>query len=108
MRKFWPLFALLFAAWAYLLLQVPFAQSHEWFSGKRNPVTGYGCCSGTDCHLIETEDWWEEGGLIHVRWAGKEWTMPADQAEPSQDKGGRAAACIWNGQLRCFFTPLNF
>lgn len=104
-----PLYFLIVAAVLYLSwVTMTDAQAHQWFSGKRNPVTGYGCCSGTDCHLIETEDWWEEGGLIHVRWAGKEWTMPADQAEPSQDKEGRAAACIWNGQLRCLLHSPEF
>jgi hypothetical protein len=84
------------------------ASAHEWYSGQRNPVNGYGCCNGSDCHLIETEDWWEEAGVIYVRRNGATWAIPADQAQPSQDKNGKAAACIWGGKLRCFFMPVNF
>jgi hypothetical protein len=104
-----PLILLLITALLYLgWIALTPAQAHEWFSGQRNPVSGYGCCNGSDCHLIETEDWWEEAGLIWVRMAGKTWSIPADQAQPSQDKDGKAAACIWGGQLRCFFMPVNF
>ena len=108
MRKFWPLFALLAAAWVHLL-QVPFAHSHEWFTGAKNPVTNARCCDGSDCILIENEDWYEQGGLIYVKWRnGALYSIPADQAQPSQDKQGKAAACVWANQLKCFFMPLNF
>lgn len=102
-------FGIVMAFWFSFLcwLNVP-AQSHEWFSRQRNPVSGVSCCNGSDCHLIETSEWWEERGLIFVRWAGKTWSMPASQSQPSQDKTGKAVACIWNGALRCFFMPVNF
>lgn len=98
--------ALLYLSWIAL---TP-AMAHEWFSGQENPVTTARCCNNSDCQPIDNEAWWEdEHGIIYVRWRnGVTYAIPANQALPSQDKEGRAAACVWAGKLRCFFMPVNF
>lgn len=106
--KLIPLFLLIVAAISYLSW-VQTANSHEWFSNQVNPSTNARCCNNSDCVPIDNEDWWEENGFIFVKWRnGKTYTIPASQSAPSQDKEGRAAACVWAGRLRCFFMPVNF
>ena len=86
------------------------AHAHDWFTGTINPVTRASCCYGGpagDCQAVEEQNWWREGGRYHVRHGGRVYSIPADQALPSQDHRGRAAACILGGALRCFFVPLN-
>lgn len=86
------------------------AMAHEWFTGTSNPVTGASCCYGGptgDCQPIDEADWWREGAAYKVRQGGKVYSIPANQALPSQDHQGRAAACIMHGQLRCFFVPMS-
>lgn len=98
--------ALLYLAW--VSLSQP-AHGHEWFTGKHNPVTNEGCCNSVDCRIITNDDWWMEGGLIHVRWSdGRTYTMPESQALPTEDRQGRPAACVLAGRLRCVFVPLSF
>lgn len=85
-------------------------RAHEWFSEQRNPVTGGSCCNGGptgDCQPIEDTDWWREGSEYKVRQNGRVYSIPVEQALPSQDHQGRAAACILYGKLLCFFLPLN-
>lgn len=92
----------------FALLASGQAIAHEWFTDRYNPVTGVHCCSGADCVVIPDEAWWQEGKDIKVRWMdGKVYSMPLAQALPSEDKQGRAAACVWGGQLRCFFLPVT-
>lgn len=98
---------------AYVLISgfvIRSANAHQWFSNQVNPVTEARCCNNSDCVVIETDAWWEdEYGIIYVRWRnGATYAIPADQALPSQDKEGKAAACMWGGKLRCFFMPVNF
>lgn len=84
--------------------------AHEWFSHQRNPATGVSCCYGGptgDCQAIDENDWWREGVDYKVRQNGVTYSIPADQALPSQDPQGRAAACILGGRLLCFFLPLS-
>lgn len=83
--------------------------AHDWFNGTKNPKTLYSCCYGGpsgDCQPLAEADWWREGGRYHVRHRGTVYSIPADQALPSRDPQGRAAACILGGRLRCFFVPL--
>lgn len=86
------------------------ARAHEWFSHQKNPVTHMPCCFGGpagDCQVIEEDQWWTKDGKIFVRWFdGNVYSIPANQALPSQDKKGKAAACILNGRFYCFFLPL--
>lgn len=85
-------------------------RAHDWFDGVKNPVTNQLCCYGGlngDCQPVAEENWWREGGRYFVRHGDQTYSIPADQAQPSQDRQGRAAACILYGQLRCFFVPLN-
>lgn len=84
------------------------ARAHEWFMGAHNPKTGASCCNDADCRAIDEEDWWQKEGKIFVRWSdGNVYSMPTNEAMPSQDMRGRAAACVWGNALRCFFLPLN-
>lgn len=94
---------------AMLFLMAAAAYAHEWFTGQENPVTSARCCNGSDCTLIEDKDWSLGAGEVVVRWRdGRDYSMPASQIQPSQDKAGRAAACVWNGVLRCFFVPVSY
>lgn len=111
MRDLFVTFILLLAAAVLFAIWVSGspAMAHEWFTNQANPVTTARCCNNSDCVVIENESWWEENGFIFVKWRnGKTYTIPANQAAPSQDKQGRAAACVWAGKLRCFFMPVNF
>ncbi len=110
LRSFVPLYFLIVAAVLYLSwVALTPAMAHEWFTGAKNPVTNARCCDGSDCILIENEDWYERDGLIYVKWRnGALYSIPVDQAQPSQDKQGKAAACVWANQLKCVFLPLGY
>lgn len=109
MSKLWPLYLILGAAWVFLLTRIEPAHSHEWFSGKYNPGTNERCCDLQDCRVIGDEDWWTEGGKIFVKWSdGRTYSMPASQAQPTEDPQGRPAACVLSGRLRCAFIPLSY
>lgn len=104
MRLFWLSLLLIIAAGREPV------RAHEWFSHQRNPVTGAVCCYGGatgDCQPINDTDWWREGAEYKVRQGEAVYSIPANQALPSQDPQGRAAACILGGRLLCFFVPLN-
>lgn len=89
------------------LLSTP-ATAHEWFSSKKTS-SGSSCCNKVDCVEIEETDWWQEGNAYVVRWRdGLLYYIPAEQAQPSESKEGKAAACVWNGRLRCFFLPVAY
>ena len=92
--------------------------AHDWFTNQKNPVTHESCCWGEsmpeamrDCQVLEIDDWTVEGDEYVFVWPkdGKTYRFPKSQALPSQDRKGRAAACIapWNGKARCFFTPMT-
>lgn len=86
------------------------ARAHDWFTNQRNPVTGALCCYGGptgDCQAVEEDDWWRDGAAWAVRKRGVVYRIPSNQAQPSQDRTGKAFACIMAGQLRCFFLPVN-
>lgn len=87
------------------------ARSHDWFMQKRNPVTNGSCCYGTganpDCLPVADEDWWRDGTNWAVRRNGVVYRIPASQAMPTEDKQGRAFACILSGRFLCFFLPFH-
>lgn len=84
------------------------AEAHDWFTGKKT-ANGQSCCNGLDCTEIEDKDWWQKDGAIFVRWSnGVIYAMPAGEAQPSESKEGKAAACVYNGRLRCFFLPVAY
>lgn len=102
------------------------AEAHEWYSGKRDPVTTIGCCGGSDCAPVPLDvDWVRpvaEGYRVtltveqahnfnaHV-------TMPIDEiipwarvqiVDPKKYEGPQAIyhICINGNQIRCLFaTP---
>jgi hypothetical protein len=86
---------------AFLALLSP-AEAHDWYSGIRNPQTGWGCCGGADCHAIDVGRVEETADAFIVD--GK-WRFDKDEAMPAQD--GQYHACIWGGKPRCFFYPMN-
>ncbi|WP_342360988.1 hypothetical protein [Terrarubrum flagellatum] len=94
---------------AFLLLAVVPAgrtAAHDWYTNKKNPVTRIPCCDDLDCHVIDNGDWWRKGDLYYVRWTnGMVYSIPVEQALPSEDPDGKAAACVLEGWLRCFFVP---
>lgn len=90
------------------------ARAHDWFLDKRNPRTLESCCYGEsrppadqDCQPLEIDDWSYEGDAFVFVWPkdGKRYRFPRADALPSQDRRGRAAACVLNGRVRCFFLP---
>lgn len=50
---YWGLLIVLIAAAG--ILQLREAGAHSWYSGKRNPVSGYGCCGKQDCNSFKAE-----------------------------------------------------
>lgn len=102
----WPPFLMAFAMLASA--SAP-ATAHDWFTDKVDARTGYSCCNNEDCHVIDEEFWWQEGKEYKVKWFdGQVYSIPANLAQPSQDKTGKAAACVYKGELRCFFIPAMF
>lgn len=101
--------ALIAGAWvAFCALTVVPSHGHEWFLNKKT-ASGQSCCNGVDCREIEDADWWQDGNAYSVRWSdGLVYYIPVDAAQPSESKDGKAAACIYNGRLRCFFVPLSY
>lgn len=53
-RKLWPIFVLLAAAWVYLLTLIP-AHAHDWYSSAKDPIYSSSCCGGHDCAPINAE-----------------------------------------------------
>ena len=92
---------------ALALLASP-AAAHEWFINKKS-ASGQSCCNNRDCFEIEEGDWWQEGNAYVVRWKdGLLYYIPAGEAQPSESREGKAAACVYNGKLRCFFLPIAY
>lgn len=91
-----------------LALTASAASAHQWFTNKKT-ASGQSCCNNRDCREIEDKDWWQDGNAYSVRWSdGLVYYIPADQAQPSESREGKAAACVYNGKLRCFFVPLAY
>jgi hypothetical protein len=72
MTKLWPLFALLLAAWIFLV-GTQFALAHDWYSSTSDPVYQSSCCGGHDCAPVDPA-WVSEVS------EGYRLTMTADQA----------------------------
>lgn len=79
-----------------------FAQSHEIYSGLKNPVTDEDCCGNSHCEPIAVERVVETHDEFIVD--GK-WHFVKNQALPSSD--GQYHACIVGENLRCFLFPSN-
>ncbi len=75
----------------------------SWFESLRQPKTGAGCCSIADCRLTEYR--LGPGGYevaVEDRWV----RVPEDRIlRGITNPTGRAVACIWGGEVRCFITP---
>lgn len=87
----------------------PLRDGEEWLGGKAQVFGNNGsCCDGKDCWEIEDTDWWEENGLYRVKRDGKVYSILTGHAQPSESKKGKAAACIHNGEILCFFLPVTY
>jgi hypothetical protein len=101
------------------------ATAHEWFTKRNDPAYNTGCCGGSDCRPIPI-DWVREkqGGyqvtmtLEQARTVNPSAMAPVDafvpyaRVQPSEDKEGRFAVCIFandrsapRGGVICFFAP---
>ncbi|MFD2053767.1 hypothetical protein ACFSQT_11930 [Mesorhizobium calcicola] len=90
------------------------AVAHEWYAGKKDPVTGFTCCAGTDCAPIPDSEVKEmPGGYIYLP-TGE--FIPYLRVQHSQDR--QFHRCIYQseflnldqgsfgkGDTRCFFAP---
>lgn len=92
------------------------ALAHSWFTGARDPVTGFGCCDGRDCEEIpDTDVKAVEGGYIYLP---RNEFIPRAHVQPSKSFG--FACCrhlstfisngvtYHEGDTRCFFEPSGF
>ena len=81
--------------------------THEWYTGKVNPVTKISCCNGVDCKRIAHSNYWREGNDWIVEWFdGKEYRISNSEVQFSDD--GKPAACVYGGKLRCLFIVASF
>lgn len=82
------------------------AMSHEWYSGKHDPVTNRLCCNSHDCHQIVTDVTpMTDGGFLYPLHGIY---IPPDRVQQSPD--GQYHICEnateWEGwEWRCFFAP---
>src|SRR5690606_11248556 len=87
------------------------ANAHGWYTGKKNPVTGVGCCNKTDCREVGYDDVVaeEKDGVRGYRWLNapnplKGW-IPEVQVLTSHD--GKPHVCWYAGEFRCLFLPFS-
>jgi hypothetical protein len=87
----------------------PLRPGEEWLDGKTK-LSGdnASCCNGRDCWEIEDTEWWQRDGAYWVTRLGKVYAIAAGRAQPSESKTGKAAACIHDGELLCFFVPVTY
>lgn len=90
------------------------AIAHEWYTGKTDPVTGFGCCGGSECAPIPVSEVKEmPGGYIYLP-TGE--FIPHLRIQHSHDR--QFHRCIYQseflnldqgsfrkGDTRCFFAP---
>lgn len=50
-----------------LLLMAAAASAHDWYTQRQDPVHGYGCCGGHECHAIPAKWLIQEGDGYRVR-----------------------------------------
>lgn len=69
MKLFWMAFMVVvcIVLMAFVVLFNTPAMAHEWYSGTNDPVSGYGCCGGSDCHTIPAKWLIQEGDGYRVR-----------------------------------------
>ena len=90
------------------------ASAHDWYSAKRDPSTGYLCCSGADCAPIDPRKvscgpdgctlTLEPGDTATVVRAGRYWFQ--GQPQPSPDMGMHA--CYFPNGTEQRDTPEGF
>jgi hypothetical protein len=108
-----------------LLASMSAAYAHSWYSEKRDPVTGGGCCGGHDCEILTITpgvlEAVEDG--YHIRLTAEQakrinpsrnvpvdTVIPWDRVQPSED--GNWHICLptypvgsMNRDFFCFFAP---
>lgn len=97
---------------ALLLMFGSKSDAHEWYTGKKNPVTGLGCCNMQDCRPVHPNEivFEMKDGVRGYRWlrAPKYETgwIPENQVLISHDDSPHV--CWWNFQFRCLMIPSGF
>lgn len=89
------------------------AEAHEWFSNQHNE-NNEACCSGSDCRLLPDGAAAAVKNGYVIKWLPPDFPnagqitlpvfVPNERAKPGEDPN-HFAACVWGGQVRCFFTP---
>ena len=94
----------------------PPVRAHEWFSQKRDPVFGWGCCGGHDCKVIRpngrniTAE--KDGYRIRLSLAEARAINPAAELPVGPSETNEFAICLmpYNrteraGGVFCLFEP---
>jgi hypothetical protein len=92
------------------MLAVSIASSswaHTWWGNgtEVDQATRNLCCGPNDCNEVSPEDVIQPGADHRWRFKDSRYTIDMDRAMPSPD--GRYWRCVWNGEIKCFFTPLR-
>lgn len=95
--------AAVMAAFAFLCAP---ASAHDWYSGLRNEL-GESCCGGSDCGPVPktTVRIARTGYVVKVRMGGVETEMLVPFARVRNSIDEDFHACIWGGEIKCFFAP---
>jgi hypothetical protein len=83
------------------------ASAHDWWGNgdEVDQVTKNLCCGADDCKEVPAENVIEPGADHRWRFKDTHFAIDASRAMPSPD--GRYWRCIWNGEIKCFFTPYH-
>lgn len=102
------------ACLAALLAGPAMAHAHSFYTGKKNPVSGFGCCNNVDCQPIPqssvkpTDDGWQitlnPGDHPRVT-KPHVFIVPHNEVLFSPD--GEPHACLYPTEdtIRCVFVP---
>lgn len=100
------LFAIAWAAFVLVATHYTTARAHDWYTGTKDPVSGYSCCGGYDCaEVLDTDVRAIQGGYIYIptsEFIENKRTQPARDWKYHRCEfvGGAQA-----GETRCFFVP---
>lgn len=88
-------------------LPVSPAGAHDWFTGKRDPITGYECCGNKDCRVISPNHVEPlPGGDFNLRIGSKaRYFIPKDRVLESEDGQYHICSSAPHITIRCFFAP---
>ena len=81
------------------------AWAHTWWGNgtEVDQKTRNLCCGSNDCEEVSADDVIQPGADHRWRFKDSRYAIDMDRAMPSPD--GRYWRCVWNGEIKCFFTP---